>query len=117
MHDRFRGRLMFPIRNRRGEYIAFGARAMSEDQQPKYLNSPDSPIFSKSDTLYGLDMAKETIRSENLAIIVEGYTDVVVAHQEGFKNVVASLGTALDGKAVVAIIADDETVCAGTGCG
>lgn len=96
--DRYRGRLMFPIRNRRGEFIAFGARAMSEDQQPKYLNSPDSPLFSKSDTLYGLDMAKDTIRSENLAIIVEGYTDVVVAHQEGFKNVVASLGTALTEK-------------------
>ncbi len=96
--DRFRGRLMFPIRNRRGEYIAFGARAMSDDQQPKYLNSPDSPIFSKSDTLYGLDLAKDEIRKENLAIIVEGYTDVVIAHQEGFKNVVASLGTALTEK-------------------
>lgn len=96
--DRYRGRLMFPIRNRRGEFIAFGARAMSDDQQPKYLNSPDSPIFSKSDTLYGLDTAKEAIRAENLAIIVEGYTDVVVAHQEGFKNVVASLGTALTEK-------------------
>ena len=96
--DRYRGRLMFPIRNRRGEFIAFGAHAMSEQQQPKYLNSPDSPVFSKSDTLYGLDMAKDAIRSENLAIIVEGYTDVVVAHQEGFKNVVASLGTALTEK-------------------
>ena len=96
--DRYRGRLMFPIRNRRGEYIAFGARAMSDDQQPKYLNSPDSPIFSKSDTLYGLDMAKDAIRAENLAIIVEGYTDVVIAHQESFKNVVASLGTALTEK-------------------
>lgn len=96
--DRFRGRLMFPIRNRRGEYIAFGARAMSDEQQPKYLNSSDSPVFSKSDTLYGLDLAKETIRAENLAIIVEGYTDVVIAHQEGFKNVVASLGTALTEK-------------------
>ncbi len=96
--DRFRGRLMFPIRNRRGEYIAFGARALSDDQQPKYLNSPDSPIFSKSDTLYGLDLAKDVIRAENLAIIVEGYTDVIIAHQEGFKNVVASLGTALTEK-------------------
>ena len=96
--DRFRGRLMFPIRNRRGEYIAFGARAMSDEQQPKYLNSSDSPVFSKSDTLYGLDLAKDAIRTENLAIIVEGYTDVVVAHQEGFKNVVASLGTALTEK-------------------
>lgn len=96
--DRFRGRLMFPIRNRRGETIAFGARAMSDEQQPKYLNSPDSALFSKSDTLYGLDLAKDAIRSENLAILVEGYTDVVIAHQEGFKNVVASLGTALTEK-------------------
>jgi DNA primase len=96
--DRFRGRLMFPIRNRRGEVIAFGARAMSEEQQPKYLNSPDSPIFSKSDTLYGLDLAKEEIRAQKLAILVEGYTDVVIAHQEGFKNVVASLGTSLTEK-------------------
>lgn len=96
--DRFRGRLMFPIRNRRGETIAFGGRALADDQQPKYLNSPDSPLFSKSNTLYGLDLAKEAIRAENLAIIVEGYTDVVIAHQEGFKNVVASLGTALTEK-------------------
>lgn len=96
--DAYRGRLMFPIRNRRGEYIAFGGRAMLENQQPKYLNSTDSPVFSKSDTLYGLDLAKDAIRAENLAIIVEGYTDVVVAHQEGFKNVVASLGTALTEK-------------------
>ncbi len=96
--DRFRGRLMFPIRNRRGECVAFGARAMSDEQQPKYLNSPDSPLFSKSDTLYGLDLAKDAIRADNLAIIVEGYTDVVIAHQEGFRNVVASLGTALTEK-------------------
>lgn len=96
--DRFRGRLMFPIRSRRGEFIAFGARALSDDQQPKYLNSPDSPLFSKSDTLYGLDLAKDAIRAENLAIIVEGYTDVVIAHQAGFKNVIASLGTALTEK-------------------
>jgi DNA primase len=96
--DRFRGRLMFPIRNRRGETIAFGARALSDEQQPKYLNSSDSPVFSKSDTLYGLDLAKDAIRAENLAVIVEGYTDVIIAHQEGFKNVVASLGTALTEK-------------------
>lgn len=98
VYDRFRGRLMFPIHNRRSETVGFGARAMSEEQQPKYLNSPDSPLFSKSDTLYGLDFAKDTIRSANLAVIVEGYTDVVIAHQEGFKNVVASLGTSLTEK-------------------
>lgn len=98
VRDRFWGRLMFPIRNRRGKTIAFGARAMYEEQEPKYLNSPDTPLFSKSDTLYGLDIAKDSIRSENRAIIVEGYTDVIIAHQSGFKNVVASLGTALTEK-------------------
>jgi DNA primase len=93
--DRFRGRLMFPIRNRRGQAIGFGARALEVEQQPKYLNSPDTPLFSKSQVLYGLDAAKEAIRAENLAVIVEGYTDVIVAHQEGFKNVIAAMGTAL----------------------
>ena len=93
--DRFRGRLMFPIRNRRGQTIGFGARALSDDDQPKYLNSPETPLFSKSDVLYGLDVAKDAIRETNLAVIVEGYTDVIVAHQEGFKNVVAAMGTAL----------------------
>ncbi len=97
-HDRFRGRLMFPIRNRRGQTIAFGARALAAGQNPKYLNSPDTPLFNKSDVLYGLDLAKDAIREQNLAVIVEGYTDVIVAHQAGFKNVVASLGTALTEK-------------------
>ncbi len=97
-HDRFRGRLMFPIRNRRGQTIGFGARALDPDQQPKYLNSPETPIFSKSEVLYGLDLAKDAIRSENLAVIVEGYTDVIVAHQEGYRNVIAAMGTSLTEK-------------------
>lgn len=96
--DRFRGRLLFPIRNRRGQTIGFGGRALSDEDQPKYLNSPDTPLFSKSDILYGLDLAKEAILENNLAVIVEGYTDVIVAHQEGFKNVVAAMGTALTEK-------------------
>jgi DNA primase len=96
--DRFRGRLMFPIRNRRGQTIGFGARALSDEDQPKYLNSPETPLFSKSDVLYGLDAAKDAIRDANLAVIVEGYTDVIIAHQEGFKNVVAAMGTALTEK-------------------
>ncbi len=96
--DRFRGRLMFPIRNRRGQTIGFGARALVDEDQPKYLNSPETPLFSKSDVLYGLDAAKDAIRQADLAIIVEGYTDVIVAHQEGFKNVVAAMGTALTEK-------------------
>ncbi len=93
-YDRFRGRLMFPIRNRIGEVIGFGARTLT-GEEPKYLNSPQTPLFDKSATLYGLDLANDAIRAQNLAVIVEGYMDVIGAHQAGFKNVVASLGTAL----------------------
>ncbi|MBI5035666.1 MAG: DNA primase [Chloroflexi bacterium] len=96
-YDRFRGRLMFPIRNRTGEVIGFGARTLT-GEEPKYLNSPQTPLFDKSSTLYGLDLAKDAIRQQNLAVIVEGYMDVIGAHQGGFKNVVASLGTALTEK-------------------
>jgi DNA primase len=96
-YDRFRGRLMFPIRNRTSEVIGFGARTLT-GEEPKYLNSPQTPLFDKSATLYGLDLAKDAIRTENLAVIVEGYMDVIGAHQAGFKNVVASLGTALTEK-------------------
>ena len=96
-YDRFRGRLMFQIRNRNGEVIGFGARTLTGDE-PKYLNSPQTPLFDKSATLYGLDLAKEAIRQQNLSVIVEGYMDVIGAHQAGFKNVVASLGTALTEK-------------------
>ncbi|MBI4789534.1 MAG: DNA primase [Chloroflexi bacterium] len=96
-YDRFRGRLMFPIRNRNGEVIGFGARTLT-GEEPKYLNSPQTALFDKSATLYGLDLAKDAIRSQNLAVIVEGYMDVIGAHQGGFKNVVASLGTALTEK-------------------
>ncbi|MBI5305565.1 MAG: DNA primase [Chloroflexi bacterium] len=96
-YDRFRGRLMFPIRNRNGEVTGFGARTLS-GEEPKYLNSPQTALFDKSSTLYGLDLAKDAIRAQNLAVIVEGYMDVIGAHQGGFKNVVASLGTALTQK-------------------
>ncbi len=93
-YDRFRNRLMFPIRNAKGEIIAFGGRAIG-DSQPKYMNSPQTPLFDKSRVLYGIDLARETIRSEDAVVIVEGYVDVIIAHQYGFKNVVAPLGTAL----------------------
>lgn len=96
-YDRFRGRLMFPIRNRNGEVIGFGARTLT-GEEPKYLNSPQTALFDKSGTLYGLDLAKDAIRAQNLAVIVEGYMDVIGAHQGGFQNVVASLGTALTEK-------------------
>ncbi|MDE3091189.1 MAG: DNA primase, partial [Chloroflexota bacterium] len=74
-YDRFRGRLMFPIRNRSGEVIGFGARTLT-GEEPKYLNSPQTALFDKSGTLYGLDLAKDAIRAQNLAVIVEGYMDV-----------------------------------------
>ncbi len=92
--DRFRSRVMFPIRDRSGEVIGFGARTLGE-AQPKYLNSPQTPFFDKGANLYGLDLARGPIRQAGAAVIVEGYVDVVVPHQEGFRNVVASLGTAL----------------------
>ena len=94
IHDRFRGRLMFPIRDLRGRVLGFGGRALG-DAQPKYLNSPQSPVFDKGSLLYTLDRAKDAIRRESRAVIVEGYLDAIAAHQFGYPNVVASLGTAL----------------------
>jgi DNA primase, catalytic core len=94
-YDRFRARLMFPIRDSRGKVVGFGGRAFG-DAQPKYLNSPQSPVFDKGNLLYALDRAGEAIRHEGLAVIVEGYMDVITAHRHGYSNVVASLGTALN---------------------
>ena len=93
-YDRFRGRVMFPIRSAKGLIIAYGGRAMG-DVQPKYLNSPQTLLFDKSAVLYGLDMAREAIRSQDAVVVVEGYVDVIALHQHGFRNVVAPLGTAL----------------------
>jgi DNA primase len=93
-YDRFRGRLIFPIRDMRGQVIGFGGRVL-DDGLPKYLNSPQTPLFDKSSVLYGIDLAKGAIRRENMAVIVEGYMDVLMAHQNGIANVVASMGTAL----------------------
>jgi DNA primase len=93
--DRFRDRLIVPIRDRRGRAIAFGGRAMRDDQQGKYVNSNQTLLFSKSATLYGLDKASAAIRKEGTAVIVEGYFDTIACHQAGFTNVVASMGTAL----------------------
>ncbi|WP_243834297.1 DNA primase [Halanaerobium saccharolyticum] len=95
-YDKFRNRVIFPIFNNRGEVIAFGGRILeSEDKYgPKYLNSPETPIFSKKKNLYGLHLAKDSIREQNSCIIMEGYTDVIQAHKNGFKNSIASLGTA-----------------------
>ena len=93
-YDRFRDRLLFPISTPQGRVAAFGGRLLG-DGVPKYLNSPETPLFSKGRYLYGLFQAKEAIRREGRAVVVEGYMDLLQAHQAGFKNVVASLGTAL----------------------
>lgn len=95
VYDRFRGRIIIPIRDASGRPIGLGGRILPDADGPKYLNSPATALFDKSRTLYGIDRAKGAIRREKLAVIVEGYTDVMAAHQAGFTNVVASLGTAL----------------------
>ena len=93
-YDRFRGRIIFPIRDISGHVIAFGGRVM-DDSLPKYLNSPETPLYSKSNVLYCLDQAKEPARKQGYFIIVEGYLDAIACHQYGAKNAVATLGTAL----------------------
>ncbi|MBI1886113.1 MAG: DNA primase [Chloroflexi bacterium] len=93
-HDRFRGRLMFPIRDAKGRVTGFGARAL-DATPPKYLNTPQTAVFDKGSTLYALERARDGIRREGGAVIVEGYMDAIAAHQHGFTNVVASMGTAL----------------------
>lgn len=94
IYDTFRGRIIFPINDLHGNIIAFGGRA-TDDSQPKYLNSPETPVFKKGETLFGLNFAKDEIRKNGSAIIVEGYFDVISCHQHGFCNAVAPLGTAL----------------------
>jgi len=96
-YDRFRDRVMFPIFNISGKIAGFGGRTMSEGDKsgPKYLNSPETPVFDKGNMLYGLNLAREEIRRQKKAIVTEGYTDVITAYQAGIKNCVASLGTAL----------------------
>ena len=93
-YDRFRSRVMFPIRDLSGNVIAFGGRILGQ-AQPKYLNSPETPLYNKSSNLYALDLTREEIRRKDFALLVEGYFDCIVPYQFGFRNVVASLGTAL----------------------
>lgn len=93
-YDRFRGRLIIPICDVQGRVVGFGARAL-DDTLPKYLNSPQTPIFDKGHIVFGLDKARQAIRAADRAVIVEGYMDVITAHQYGYTNVVASMGTAL----------------------
>ena len=98
VYDRFRNRIVFPIHDRLGRPVAFGARALDESADgnvPKYLNSPETPIFHKGQTLYGLHLARQAIRQHEQVIVVEGYTDVLACHRQGVKHVVGTLGTAL----------------------
>jgi len=94
LFDRFRRRITFPIANESGKIVAFGCRALG-DEQPKYLNSPETPIYSKSNVLYHMDRAKDAIRRQDFAILVEGYMDAIAVARAGISNVVASCGTSL----------------------
>jgi len=94
LFDRFRRRITFPIANESGKIVAFGCRALAEEQ-PKYLNSPETPIYSKSNVLYHLDRAKEALRRSDFAVLVEGYLDAIAVARAGISNVVASCGTSL----------------------
>ncbi|OHA90844.1 MAG: DNA primase [Candidatus Zambryskibacteria bacterium RIFCSPHIGHO2_01_FULL_44_22b] len=93
-YDVFRDRIIFPLFDANGTVIAFSGRALAKDTEPKYLNSPDTSVFTKGEVLYGLDRAKEDIRKKNYAVLVEGQIDLVLSHQAGVSNTVASSGTA-----------------------
>jgi DNA primase len=101
-YDRFRSRIIFPIRDLQGRTIGFGARSM-DGSQPKYLNSPQTPLFDKSGVLYALDKAKDAIKQEGLVVLVEGYMDALQAHQSGFRNVVGVMGTSLTERQVAQV--------------
>jgi DNA primase len=94
-YDKFRNRIMFPIRDENGKMAGFGARIVDPNDIPKFLNSPETPIFTKGHILYGLDRARKPIRAADQAVIVEGYLDVIALHQAGYENVVSPMGTAL----------------------
>jgi len=94
LYDRFRRRLIFPIRDDRGRAVGFGGRAL-DDAKPKYLNTPQTPLFDKGALLYALDRARDAVRAAGEMVVVEGYLDAITAHQFGYRNVVATLGTAL----------------------
>jgi DNA primase len=98
-HDRFRNRLMFPLCDTRGHVTGFGARVL-DDSLPKYINSPQTIAFDKSSTLYGINLAAPAIRTQDTAVIVEGYLDVITAHQHGFGNMIATMGTAVTEKQI-----------------
>jgi DNA primase len=109
-YDAFRGRLMFPIHNESGKVIAFGGRALGQEDQPKYLNSPETPIYRKTSVLYNLHRARDGMRRTNRAVLVEGYMDVIGVYSAGVKEVVASCGTALTNAQVRVIHRHADTV-------
>ena len=94
-YDRFRSRIVFPIRDARGRVQGFGARSLLPDQKPKYVNSPEGALYSKRRTLYGIDRARAAIAKAGRAVVVEGYTDVLACHQSGIRDAVAVMGTAI----------------------
>ncbi len=109
-YDRFRGRLMFPIRNPRGQVIAFGARTLNGDEHPKYLNSPETALYHKSREIYGLYEASASIREKHRAIVCEGYMDVIQLSQAGFAEACAALGTAVTAEHVQKLLRAVDTV-------
>ncbi|MCF6317871.1 MAG: DNA primase [Proteobacteria bacterium] len=109
IYDKFRGRLMFPIQDKRGRVIAFGGRAVMPDQKPKYLNSPETPLFHKGKELYGLNIARKHSKDKSI-IVVEGYMDVIALHQAGIKNSVATLGTATSEYHIITLLRSYEEI-------
>ncbi|MEW6447375.1 MAG: DNA primase [Bacillota bacterium] len=108
--DRFRGRLVFPISDARGKVTGFGGRALEDSITPKYLNSPETPFFTKRELLFALFQARQAIREAGFAVVVEGYLDAITAHQFGFCNVVASLGTSLTREQARVLLRHTSTV-------
>ena len=109
-YDRFRNRVMFPIRDRRGRVVGFGGRVMVAEEEPKYLNSPETPVFHKGHELYGLYQVKKTLRQIESVFVVEGYMDVVSLAQHGIHNAVASLGTALTSQHIQILLQTCRTI-------
>ena len=110
LYDRFRSRIVFPIRDQRGRVVGFGARALRPDSKPKYLNSPEGELYRKSETLYGIDRARGEIAKAGRAIVVEGYTDVLALHQAGITEAVAIMGTAITPEQLQALSGLTDTV-------
>ncbi len=111
IYDKFRSRLMFPIQDSLGRIVAFGGRALKKDQDPKYLNSPETIIYHKSNTLYGYSHAKKFLKEKKVAVVVEGYMDLIACVQNGVGNVVAPCGTALTSRQLRLLKPFIETLC------